>query len=241
MNDLTPAPYTDAQIAALCDDLRIGRDNAPVIRKGLHVAAHHWHQNTNSPSERTTPKKLDAGLAALAVAFDEARSALGSLTDAQWEMMRHGSAMFNSDPYISRIGQRADADDPLVRGKSVELVGRGKETVLTLPDISEALDVLANAASLGAVPLDPSKRGPRPNFPLEAWTHAMLVLCNSTLRVPFTCDEKRGEPISAAACFCVNAFAVLSPTTQPTLILSAMKRAIAEQAKTSKELSAKRD
>ena len=84
-------------------------------------------------------------------------------------------------------------------------------------------------------------RGPRPDFPLEAWTHAMLTLCTSTLEAPFTRDEKRGEPISAAACFCVDAFAVLSPTTKSTLVLTAMKDAITEQGKTLEELNAKLD
>jgi hypothetical protein len=54
---------------------------------------------------------------------------------------------------------------------------------------------------------------------------------------PFTCDETQGMPVSPAACFCVNAFAVLSPQTPATRVLSAMKGAIHTQAETFLEIS----
>ncbi len=237
MTERSPNPYSDAMIAALCDDLGISLDLAPKLRQGLRTAAHQWQRHVSDPVESVTPKNLTNSLLDLSAALDVAKGALEGVTDAQWEMIRHGSAVSNFDPYISEIGQRADAHDPAEEIRTVSL----NHTDFALPDIIAALDVLASAAQLATGPIGKLKRGPQPNFPLKAWTRSMLFLCKATLGAPFTRDETQGQPVSRATIFCVKAFEVLSPETPKTLILSAMKGAIAEQAKTSEELNAKSD
>jgi hypothetical protein len=220
-------------IASLCDDLRISQELAPKLRHGLCSAADKWQRHMNDPTEGISPKDLTEGLIALSVALERAKSALGGITAAEWEMMRDGSALSNSDHYVSRICQRADAYDPVEEIRTISL----DHTDVLVPDMIDALDALSNAAHMGTAPIGKIKRGPQPSFPLNSWTHSMFGLCSGTLRVPFTCDETQGMPVSPAACFCVNAFAVLSPQTPATRVLSAMKGAIHTQAETFLEIS----
>jgi len=237
MDELPPSPYSDADIAALCSDLRLDAiSSSKDLAHGLRVAAHLWERHHNAPTEIIRPKALRDDLIALVDTLDAATAVLQDLTDAQWDLMRRGCALFNSDPYKSRIEQRADTNDTHAITKAVTLVTPDQETQLTVQSINQALNVLSEAALYGAsVITDANKRGPQEDFPLKAWMREIHYLCSAKLRIPFTCDESRGTPISAAACFCVRAYKVLSPETESKRFLTAMKKDISLQAKSSRE------
>lgn len=226
-----PSPYTPEKIALLCDDLRVDRVRSKIVEKGLSEATFAWRRRKETAPELASVPQMQKHLSVFSKKIAAAKLAINDLDDTAWHLMRDIDDMVNSDPNKSRIDHVVDDPrdlySPEVRG--LQLFDGKQHNPVKMSDVIVVLDTLAEAAHTAAF-FEKVKRGPQPYFPLREWIKNIHYMCERDLKIPFTRDVSAdGTPISPAACFCVNAYSVLSDKTPPSRVLHQMKLHIQQQ------------
>ena len=220
-------PYTEEKVASLCRTLRVSQEYAAAVKKNLNHGAERWHYVTHSPAYFGKPKEIRDELYRLAKSVSAAKSAISSVTDAAWNAMQYASDCVNFDHYESKIDTVADNGlfETADNYRTIYIVDQPHDIAsISLSQFKEALRLISELAHIGAQVVPDLRRGPPRDYALEEWMRLAYYAVSATpahFRIVTSTD---GSPTSPAACFCVEAYALLSPATPRSRVLHEMKR-----------------
>lgn len=226
--------YSIGNVVPLCDDLRVDHEFAADLTSQLNSAANTWLSMNADPLTAQSDGDTRKELLRIARALLKAKAELASISDTAWTVMHEASNILNSDHHTSGIenvaGPEWHIDEELRR--SVRIIDNIETSSVSMNNLTESLSILTELADVGAEAVLQPSSGPNVDRALARWVYTMRQLVERTLHVPFTRDVALGnEPISPAACFCVNAFAIISPETPRSRVLNALKYEITEHNK----------
>lgn len=192
--------------------------------KQLEDAAEIWQWHHTNSSRTTTPSTDRKSLIALAKDAERLRGSVQSLQlPARIHLEQSLTALeLNS---IFSTSTEPQAPSPVVRYP----VQNNDCGILTFDSesIIELVAALEHAAVSAAKAIKPVPAGKRRDHALRMWMINISRLWSGLLGRTFSRDvTNRGEPITAAAQFCIAAFAYFDTDTPPSRILNEMKLCI---------------
>ena len=221
--------YTADHIAVLATILGIGPAQHSQLATVLSHAVQTWERANDEPMVKVPAKGRSAELRKFAKIARDMQSALNDLSDAAWLSMHDGSDSHNDDHYESGIGTVAGNMDygeafhePVVRLIDYPYLHHAIKGC----ELAQMMGLLSTTADAAASNLPDLRSGPLSDRPLAAWMQSIAFMVED-FGVPFKRDVAvDGSPVTAAARFCVAAYAVVSPITPSSRVLTAMKREI---------------
>lgn len=227
--------YSAADLAKLTKDFDIGPDHQDDLARFLEDAAaiYRWHQI--SPEAAIRPAMVKSSLKKVAKLSAQLTEALNGLPPRAEVTLAIEYAKSEDAALMASMGNQSKPKGAALYVPEPD----GSETLVTL-EMNEVLDVIGHLGRMAAQAADlpPGRIGTKRNDGLRMWVLNMERFWTKTLGRSFSRDAtSAGEPVSAAARFCVAAFKPVSPDTPPSRVLNAMKISIRDsQGKSQEEL-----
>lgn len=221
--------FSDEFMDKLLKESRIEECLRDDMHKGLENIARYWYFRRKSPESEMSPREIRDYLKSFQKEVRTFSKCLNKLPDAVWSTIVEMNYLSNPKHYKLRIDYvdtfRLESDH---KGKPaiINFTSGSNEPpqsieIKTLITALEALVSLSNVSPK-------IKSGPQEDVPLQKWIEDMHRLWVGVVGQPFTrLANSSGEPTSAAAYYCVKAYAILDPETRDTRIINEMRKSIA--------------
>ncbi|MBI1220497.1 MAG: hypothetical protein GC186_18355 [Rhodobacteraceae bacterium] len=222
--DYLKETYTPEVFAALCEQFEIPADVRDELLRRLEGGAAVWRRYHSRDEPQPPAHHVRQELATLAKhaakfiasyrdLSDEARHALSRMHEHHMTRGVPDALTAASPPYPYL---RAPSEDPETGVLTVDL---GE-----IAGLIEGLQIVARDA---ADKVSGGRVGKRRSEALRMWMVNIELIWEEVLKRPFTRDAtSRGEPITEAARFCVEAYKPLDPALPASRVLNEMKLCI---------------
>jgi hypothetical protein len=228
---LPPAPahhyrvtYSETDLQKLIRDFDIPELHRDGLGPLLEDMAAIWRWHQSPVSERIRPTKMSAALQKIAKLADQLEKALQDLPSPAKAAL---DVAYSEAEIAAHLALNDDQPPP--KGVAFNAPQADGTPLIVQLETEEIRDVIAHVAVMAtqAADLPSAKAGTKRDKGLRMWMANVEIFWTETLGRSFSRDvTSTGEPISAAARFCVAAFAFVSPHTPPSRVLQEMKLCI---------------
>ncbi|MBL4874302.1 MAG: hypothetical protein JKY41_13185 [Rhodobacteraceae bacterium] len=221
--------FTDEFLNALYQRYKVDSSIHDALRQRLENSAREWYYLRNVEDVDATPREVRHSLNKIARLANELSAHLTNVPSAVWSALVETNDTVNQNRYV--LGVHHDSHHypelGLIGSPAITVVGDNEHdpfVTISVSDLTEAMSALASTADIASQIIPKVTQGPPPDKPLRKWMADMSNMWRITLERPFTFADYKGEPISGAACFCVNVYEHLSPETPVSRVLREMKK-----------------
>lgn len=222
---MPPAPahqyrvtYREADLEKMITDFSIPNALRHDLGTLLEDSAAIWRWKNSTENSFKAPATTSAAIRRVAKKAGSLKEALEGLPDQAFVALNRAYEQATDRAALDESGV---ASGPALSAPTE--FGTDGRVYPDLEEITQLVAVLERIAS-DVPPPSATWKGPRKSSALGLWIANIAMFWTDTLSRDFTRDiSDNGEPISPAARFCVEAFALLSPDTPTQTVLNAMK------------------
>ena len=210
--------YREADLKKLISDFDIPHELCHELRPILEDSAAIWRWKNSNENSFKAPATTSAAIRRVAKKAGSLKDALEGLPDQAFVALNRA--------YEQATDRAALDESGVASGPALSAPTEFGTDGRVYPDLEEITQLIAVLEKIALdVPLPSTTwKGPRKSSALGLWIANIAMFWTDTLSRDFTRDiSDTGEPISPAARFCVEAFALLSPDTPTQTVLNAMK------------------
>lgn len=220
---------SDEAYEILCDRFEFPEPLKPELRKQLEDFAAIWRWHHDRSKHVRQPSRDAKALALVARQSQKLQLALDALSDNASIAMQQTSHQYEMQSFDFEKNF-SDVGHEFYRYTDQD----GTETTLyqDIQDLVRSVSIIKLVAveakeNIGSMPV-----GPRFDLSMTMWITNVAIMWTEKLGRPFTRDTtSKGDPLTEAAQFCIDAFHPISPSTPNSKILNEMKKHITKSRK----------